>query len=101
MSTHHITIILAAVLLATSAAASPQHPTSAQWKAIDRYGDEFLTCRNKDASNTKADSRRFQKACGVRNRLARKLEQQGFCFYKYYNIGRPGENGDCVALPDH
>jgi hypothetical protein len=102
MSTHHIRLFaVAAVLLATPAFASPQHPTPAQLKAIDSYGDEFLTCRNKDASNTKAESRRFQKACDRSHALMRKLLKQGFCTYKYYNVGRPDKNGDCVDMPGH
>ena len=95
-------IVAAALLLSGPAFASPQHPTPAQMATIDRYHNEFLTCRNKDASNTKAESRRFQKACDRSYELTRKLLKQGFCLYKYYNIGRPDKNsGECVALPDH
>jgi hypothetical protein len=96
------------LLLAGPALAGPA-VTAAQRKDIHRYYNEFLTCRNHNpdsdsypnATTSKADNRRFKKACDFRNKLVTKLEKQGFCLYKYYNIGRPDKNGECDALPDH
>jgi len=102
-------LIIALSLLATPALASPQHPTPAQLKDINSFYDAFLGCRNYNPDSdthpnptiSKEDNKRFKKACDRTDKLWRKLERQGFCSHKYYDIGRPDKNGDCVAMPDH
>jgi hypothetical protein len=97
-----ILLIIAALLLSAGPAlASPRHPTSAQLKDIHRYNYAYLRCREYapiGSTVSEAENRTSKKACDLRDRLSKKFERQGFCFYKYVNIGRPGK-GACEALP--
>jgi hypothetical protein len=99
-----ILLTIAALLLSTGASlASPQHPTSAQRKDIHRYNYAYLRCREYAPTGStvpEAENQTSKKACDLRDRLSKKFERQGFCFYKYVSIGRPNKTtGECEALP--
>jgi hypothetical protein len=104
-------LILAAVALfvATPSVAADLSlpPTKAQLKDIDKLAGAYWRCRDYVVEPFtdpayEPDNREAKKACDLRDRLANKLERQGFCLYKSYNVGRPGKNrGDCNDLPDH
>jgi len=89
----HLVIALS-LLVATPAAASPQHPTAAQQKDIHRLSSADWRCRDYNADNgsdpayavPEEENQGAKKACDLRDELARKLEKQGFCFYKRYNV---------------
>jgi hypothetical protein len=103
-------VIVAALLVSAGPSfASPQHPTPAQLKDIDSYYHAFSMCQNynpdsdsyPNPTTSKEENKRFKKACDRYEKLGSKLVKQGFCSHKYNDVGRPGKNGDCEALPDH
>ena len=94
-----ILLTTAALLLSTGpSAASPRHPTPAQWKDIHTYGTSWRTCGGFDG-----DERSFREAyrggytyaelknfCSTADRLGKKLKAQGFCLVGKGGVGRAG-----------
>src|SRR4051794_7805075 len=74
-------IASALLVLAAPAFASPRHPTPAQQKDLQTIYHTFGQC---------GDSER-EKECDTAHKLMKKLEGQGFCFYKRLVVGRTGK----------
>ena len=79
-------IVAAALLvLATSAFASPRHPTPTQLKDIRAWEDAHEAC----VYSIKPEV--IKKGCAMEARLLPKLKTQGFCFYGHGVVGRRGK----------
>jgi hypothetical protein len=92
MSIIHKIIVASALLgLATSASATTPTATSAQWKDIRTIYRTFGTCGDPER----------EEVCAIAHGLMKKLERQGFCFYKRLLVGKlawHGPEADRVQL---
>ena len=75
---------VALLVLATPALASPRHPTPAQWRDIRAWET------GNEACYYSIKPEKVKKGCTAADRLKKKLEPQGFCFYGHGTVGRAG-----------
>jgi hypothetical protein len=72
-------IVAALLVLAAPAVASVRPPTPAQEKDLQTIYRTFGACTENE------------KLCDTAHKLMKKLEKQGFCFYKRLVVGRTGK----------
>lgn len=83
-------LVLAVALLALTAPAfAAKQPTAAQRKTIHEYGNAQLDCLNKNPDDGDRTSKEVVEFCTLAGKLAKKLEDQGFCLYGNSGVGRP------------
>ena len=78
-------IVTMLLVLAAPAAASPQRATATpeQWKDVHTIYRTFGTCGDPER----------EEVCAIARKLMKKLEKQGFCFYKRLVIGKLAWHG--------
>ena len=76
---------VALLVLATPAFASPRHPTPAQLRDIRAWET------GNEACYYSIKPEKVKKGCAAADRLRKKLEPQGFCFYGHGTVGRRGK----------
>jgi hypothetical protein len=86
------TVVVASLLLAAPALASPRNPTPAQWRYIQTLEDAHEAC----VYSIKPE--KIKAGCATADRLKKSLKARGFCFYGHGVVGRRG-GSHCYTLP--
>ena len=89
------------LVLAAPAAASPRHPTPAQWRDMHKFSAAASYCANHRTDEEGGEVGETKTKCDIADRLRNKLKAQGFCTYAKGGVGRPSTDGEhCYTIHD-